>query len=115
MKVEHGQAPGTQPDAAGPEGAAQHFDLAALQKAAFQAFSRDLPQLLKAHPGKWVAYHGSEQLGVADDDVTLYEASRRRGLEPQEVLVIGIDLEADRIPVVFEADFLPFEAEQATG
>src|SRR5262249_17934234 len=35
-----------------------------------QAFWRDLPELLKDRRtrGKWVAYHGDEQVGVAADD-----------------------------------------------
>ena len=88
------------PDAR-PDGAGR----AELQKAAFAAFARDLPALLDEHPGKWVAYHGAERLGIADDDADLYELGRRRGLSPQSMLVIGIDPEADLVPVVCESRF----------
>jgi hypothetical protein len=78
---------------------------AELQKAAFAAFARDLPALLDEHPGKWVAYHGAERLGIADDDADLYELGRRRGLSPLALLVIGIDPEADQVPVISESEF----------
>jgi hypothetical protein len=87
----------------------ENADRAAMQKAAFEAFSRELPQLLKDHPGKWVAYHGTERLGVADDDIVLYEMGRRHGLSPVEMLVIGIDPEADQVPLIHEPEFLALE------
>src|SRR5438132_1420634 len=77
-------------------------DRAELQKTAFAAFARDLPTLLDEQAGKWVAYHGAERLGIADDDTELYELGRQRGLPPQSMLVIGIDPEADRVPVIHE-------------
>jgi hypothetical protein len=80
-------------------------DRAELQKTAFAAFSGDLPALLDEHAGKWVAYHGAERLGIADDDTDLYELGRQRGLSPQSLLVIGIDPEADQVPVIPEAEF----------
>jgi hypothetical protein len=78
---------------------------AALQKVAFEAFSRDLPALLSEHSGKWVAYHGAERLGISDDDLALYELGRQRGLSPRSMLVIGIDPDADQIPVIYEYQF----------
>src|SRR5262245_58279849 len=86
--------PDVRPDGAGQE---------ELQRAAFAAFARDLPALLDEHPGKWVAYHGAERLGIADDDADLYELGRRRGLSPLALLVIGIDPEADQAPVISES------------
>jgi hypothetical protein len=80
-------------------------DRAELQKTAFAAFARDLPALLDEQAGKWVAYHGAERLGIADDDTDLYELGRRRGLSPQSMLVIGIDPEADQVPVIHESEF----------
>ena len=77
---------------------------AALQMAAFAAFARELPALLREHAGKWVAYHGRERLGIAENDLDLYELGRQRGLSPQSMLVIGIDPEADQVPVIYESD-----------
>jgi len=52
-----------------------------------EAFRRDLPQLLKTHNGKWVAYHGDEQVGFARNGTKLYETCLRRGLKRDEFLV----------------------------
>jgi hypothetical protein len=73
-----------------------------LQKVAFETFSGDWPALLREHNGKWVAYHGAERLGISDDDLALYELGRQSGLSPRSMLVIGIDPEADQIPVIHE-------------
>jgi hypothetical protein len=80
-------------------------DRADLQKTAFAAFARDLSALLDEHAGQWVAYHGAERLGIADDDTDLYGLGRQRGLSPQSLLVIGIDPEADQVPVIPESEF----------
>src|SRR5262249_50727083 len=88
----------------GQETRPERADLDALQKAAFEAFARDLPRLLADQAGKWVAYHGAERLGIAADDTELYELGRQRGLSPQRMLVIGIDPEADQASVVHESD-----------
>jgi hypothetical protein len=77
-------------------------DWAELQQTAFDAFARDLPALLDEQAGKWVAYHGPERLGIADNDTDLYELGRQRGLPPQAMLVIGIDPEADQVPILSE-------------
>ncbi|HKI37426.1 MAG TPA: hypothetical protein VKA46_36565 [Gemmataceae bacterium] len=80
-------------------------DRAELQKTAFATFARDLSALLDGHTGKWVAYHGAERLGIAAADTDLYELGRQRGLSPQSMLVIGIDPEADQVPVIPESEF----------
>ncbi len=98
MSLQEKQQPPARPR---PEGT----DYADLQKEAFEAFSRDLPTLLSEHVGKWVAYHGAERVGIADDDIELYELGRQRGFSPQSMLVIGIDPEADQIPIIFEFEF----------
>jgi hypothetical protein len=91
-------------------------DRAELQQAAFRAFARDLPALLGDYSGKWVAYHGAERLGIADDDTDLYELGRQRGLSPLSMLVIGIDPEADQVPVLHESEFASYEpAEVSEG
>jgi hypothetical protein len=86
-----------------------------LQRTAFEAFARELPALLGEQAGKWVAYHGAERLGIADDDADLYELGRQRGLSPQSMLVIGIDPEADQIPIVPESEFSSHELAAETG
>jgi hypothetical protein len=97
-----------QPPPAAPRGGRdtrqERADQVELQKVAFEAFVRDLPVLLGEHAGNWVAYHGAERLGIADNDADLYELGRQRGLSPQAMLVIGIDPEADQVPVISESD-----------
>jgi hypothetical protein len=88
-------------------------DRAGLQKAAFEAFIRELPALLSEHAGKWVAYHGAERLGIADDDTDLYKLGWQQGLSPQSMLVIGIDPEADQVPVIHESEFASCEPAEA--
>jgi hypothetical protein len=51
-----------------------------------QAFWRDLPELLKNQRtrGKWVGYHGDEQIGIAPTEVELIRECLRRGLREDE-------------------------------
>lgn len=50
------------------------------------AFFRDLPELLKERRlrGRWIAYHGDERIGVADDDEPLIRECLKRGLKREE-------------------------------
>ncbi len=54
-----------------------------------EAFWRDLPNLLKQKKliGRWVCYHGDEQIGVAKTDTELVQACLRRGLKRNEFYV----------------------------
>ncbi len=51
-----------------------------------QAFWRDLPELLRhrRNRGRWAAYHGDEQIGVAADRMKLVREIRRRGLSQDD-------------------------------
>jgi len=51
------------------------------------AFRRDLPGLLKAHRGKWVAYHGDERLGFGSTQTELCRQGFRRGLSQNDFIV----------------------------
>jgi hypothetical protein len=106
-----------QPPSGGPRGSQdarqERADPVELQKAAFETFARELPMLLGDQAGKWVAYHGAERLGIADDDTDLYELGRKRGLSPQVMLVIGIDPDADVVPVIPESEFASRELTEA--
>jgi hypothetical protein len=55
------------------------------------AFRRDLPQLLKTHPRRWVAYHGDEQLGFAHRQTPLYQSCLERGLPHDQFVVCLIE------------------------
>lgn len=55
------------------------------------AFRRDLPELVKTHNGKWVAYHGNERIGFGRTQTELYEEGFRRGLTRNDFVVFGIE------------------------
>jgi hypothetical protein len=60
-----------------------------------EAFRRDLPDLLKRCPGKWVAYSGSRQLGIGGTKTRLYQECLSRGLKRGEFIVLTVEPEYD--------------------
>jgi len=56
-----------------------------------EAFRRDLPQILKSHRGKWVAYHGDERIGFGKTQTELYRKCFRRGLTRDDFMVCGVN------------------------
>lgn len=58
-----------------------------------EAFRKDLPQLLRTHARKWVAYHGDERIGFARKGTELYDKCIRRGLKQDEFLVLLVRAE----------------------
>jgi hypothetical protein len=59
-----------------------------------KAFCRDLPELLKTHEGKWVAYRGEQRLGLADSSTSLYREYLAQGIDPKELFIELIHAEA---------------------
>ena len=57
-------------------------------------FRRDLPELVKTHNGKWVAYYGNKRIGFGRTETELYEEGFRRGLTRHEFVVFGIEPDA---------------------
>ena len=60
--------------------------LPAIRKS-IEAFRRDLPELLKSYPGKWVAYHGDERVGIGKTETELYQRCFARGLTRDDFIV----------------------------
>jgi len=58
------------------------------------AFYRNLPELLKKHYGKWVAYHGDECIGVGRTQSELYQECLRRGFKDDEFDVLLVTSQA---------------------
>ncbi len=56
-------------------------------KESIAAFRRDVPELLKTHRGKWVAYHGDELWGIGRTQTELYRQGFRRGLTRNDFIV----------------------------
>ena len=69
-----------------PESVAAHYDrLDKLIQRAHGTFIRELPELLKSHPGQWVADHGDQRLGFSRDDMKLYKQWYDRGVPRGEL------------------------------
>jgi hypothetical protein len=61
------------------------------QERCLEAFARDLPELLRTHAGKWVAYINGERLRIADTQTELdRECLYDRGLPHEEFVVFYI-------------------------
>jgi hypothetical protein len=58
---------------------------------------RDLPELLKEHPGEWVAYLGAERLAIGKSERELTEKCIHRGLKDDEFLVRAIAKHSDPV------------------
>jgi hypothetical protein len=58
---------------------------------ALEAFYRDLPELLRKHPGRWVAYHGDERFAVGRTETALYQKCLGHGLKEDEFIVLFAD------------------------
>ena len=58
-----------------------------------EAFFRDLPELLRDRRlrGRYIAYHGDEQIGIARDDEPLIRECIRRGLKREEYDILIIE------------------------
>jgi hypothetical protein len=62
-----------------------------LQRLGWEAFRRHLPQLLKQHNGKWVAYHGQLRVALADSHPEIYDKIIEHGLPLNEMLVCCVE------------------------
>ena len=54
------------------------------------AVRRELPEMLKTHRGKWVAYHGNERIGFGNTQTELVEQCFRYGLTRDDFVVCGV-------------------------
>jgi hypothetical protein len=72
-------------------GAAGRAWAESIQSQAWEAFARDLDELLRTHPGRWVAYRGPELLGIGDRDSDLYVECLRRGFTAEELFVERVE------------------------
>ncbi len=70
-----------------------------------KAFQRDLPELMKEHRRKWVAYHGNERIGIAPTKEELLQEGLNRGWRTDEFVVRWIeDLMPGIVVDVFNLD-----------
>jgi hypothetical protein len=63
-----------------------------IQKA-IERHRRDLPELMKRHADQWVAYRGEERWEFGRSKRALYHKYLDRGLNPDDVIVLGVEPE----------------------
>lgn len=86
-------------EALGREAAAfvSRFRTSKLIEDSQRAFRRELPNLLRTHERRWVAFQGEEMLGVADHEIDLYELAEQQGLKPDQFVIRYVMPEAPAV------------------
>jgi hypothetical protein len=56
-----------------------------------QTYERDLPEMLKTHYRKRVAYHGDKRIGFGRTETSLYERCLKLGLSENEFIVRSVE------------------------
>lgn len=84
---------GKTPDGASPGGGVLPQPEAGTLREAVAAFRRDLPGLLRTHPGQWVAYHGGRRIGFADSKTLLIRYCGGEGHRPADLFVAKVQPE----------------------
>ena len=56
-----------------------------------QTYERDLPEMLKTHYMKWVAYHGDKRIGFGRTQTALYVQCLKMGLQEDEFIVRSVE------------------------
>jgi hypothetical protein len=82
-------------------GCSGHDQPDSLPEQAWEAFSRDLEDLLRTDPGKWVAYRGADRVYTGDSQSAVYQECLNRGLAPEELFVELVYPAATEKPTVF--------------
>ena len=57
----------------------------------YEAFLRDLPEMLKTHYRQWVAYHGDQRLFFGRSQTNLIQECLRRGIPEDEFVVYSVE------------------------
>src|SRR5262249_9786663 len=68
---------------------------------ALKSFERDLPEMLKSHYRKWVAYHGDKRIGFGRTKMGLYQQCLRMGLGDDQFLILSVE------PQIRDEDIFP--------
>jgi hypothetical protein len=76
-----------------PESELWEVGASELGKQAVQTFRRDLSRLLEERPGEWVAYHGTQRIGIAKTDQELYRKCATLGIPDADYIVRSIEPE----------------------
>src|SRR5205807_4665128 len=63
------------------------FTVPSIVAQAYDCFQQDLPALLLKYDRQWVAYHGTNRIGIAASQWELHEECLRRGYKDEELLL----------------------------
>jgi hypothetical protein len=84
-----------------PDGPAPEVTIPPMYTLALQSFERDLPEMLKTHYRKWVAYHGDKRIGFGRSETKLYQQCLDMGICEDEFLVLSVE------PEIRDEDIFP--------
>jgi hypothetical protein len=84
---------GPDASAACPRAAGEERPGPALLREAAAAFRNDLPDLLRTHPGQWVAYRGGRQIHFGDSKTSLLHSCYAAGYRDEEIFVAKVQPE----------------------
>ena len=62
-------------------------EIRALIDLACETFRRELPALLESNPEQWIAYRGSERLGIGHTKGSLLDECLKRDISNEEILI----------------------------
>jgi hypothetical protein len=78
-----------------------HIEVNPMIRAAVAKHRLEWEELMKKHPYRWAAYHGDKRLEIGKAKHTLYHKYIDRGINPEELVVLGI---GPPIPDVIDDD-----------
>ena len=74
-------------------------------QAAERRYLRDLPQLLRSKPGRWVGYSSQGLIAEGDDELAVFRACGQQGLQPGQFVVARV--EPDLPPAEITENWFP--------
>jgi hypothetical protein len=66
-------------------------DVSPLIVEAASTFEKELPELLKTHPRRWIAYFGAHRVAIADQEPDLLRACYADGYDDKDLYVRRIE------------------------
>jgi hypothetical protein len=79
--------------------------------AAERRYLRDLPQLLRSKPGRWVGYSSQGLIAEGDDELAVFRTCGQQGLQRGQFVVARV--EPDLPPAEITENWFPAAAQEA--
>ena len=79
--------------------------------AAERRYLRDLPQLLRSKPGRWVGYSSQGLIAEGDDELAVFRTCDQQGLQRGQFVVARV--EPDLPPAEITENWFPAAAQEA--